>query len=74
MSALKPNKRIIFNGITHTYLLDGEFYLMGVTSLMKKHGLSADYANIDEETLQKAAERGAKGHKEIENFIWAQKL
>ena len=66
---LQPNKRVSFDDITHSYLLDGEIYLMGVTSLMKKHHLSADYTGIDKDTLNKAADRGTKGHKEIENYI-----
>lgn len=69
MKKLKPNTRVKFDDLTHSYLLDGERFLMGITSLMKKHGLSADYSGIDEETLQKAAERGSKGHKEIEYYI-----
>lgn len=69
MKKLEPNKRVFFDDITHSYLLDDSFYLMGVTSLMKKHGLSADYTGISDEVLAKAAERGSKGHKEIENYI-----
>lgn len=68
MERLKPNKRVKFYDLTHSYLLDSVFYLMGVTELMKKHHLSADYTNIDEETMEKARERGTKGHKEIEAF------
>lgn len=69
MKKLKPNTRVYFDDITHSYLLDDGIYLMGVTSLMKKHSLSADYTDIDEAVLSKAAERGSKGHKEIENYI-----
>lgn len=68
IARLTPNSRVSFDDLTHSYLLDGELYLMGVTSLMKKHGLSANYANISEEVLAKAAERGTKGHKAIEDF------
>lgn len=69
MKKLEPNTRVKFDDITHSYLLDGSIYLMGVTSLMKKHHLSADYTAVDDEKLAKAAERGSKGHKEIENYI-----
>ena len=68
MEKLKPNSRVKFYDITHSYLLDSVFYLMGVTELMKKHGLSADYASVDEEKMEKARERGSKGHKEIELY------
>lgn len=68
MEKLKPNSRVKFYNITHSYLLDSVFYLMGVTELMKKHHLSADYTNIDEEKMEKARERGTKGHKEIELY------
>lgn len=69
MKKLKPNTRVKFDDLTHSYLLDGEIYLTGVTSLMKKHKLAADYSGVDEETLEKKKERGTKGHKEIENYI-----
>ena len=65
---LTPNTRVTFEDITHSYLLDNQFYLMGVTSLMKKHGLSANYANVDEERLEIARERGSKGHRDIEKY------
>lgn len=65
---LTPNTRVTFEDITHSYLLDNQFYLMGVTSLMKKHGLSANYTNVDEERLEIARERGSKGHRVIEKY------
>lgn len=68
MITLKDNTRVSFEDITHSYLLDNEAYLMGVTTLMKKHGLSVDYSNIPEEQLNKAAERGSRIHKDIENY------
>lgn len=70
---LQPNTRVDFDELTHSYLLDGEIYLMGVTELMKKHGLSADYNGIDKAVLDQAAEKGSKGHKEIENFVKGKK-
>lgn len=68
MIALNKNTRVSFEDITHSYLLDGEIYLMGVTSLMKKHGLSPDYSGIPEDVLRRAAERGSKVHKDIEDY------
>ena len=68
MIQLNQNKRVSFEDITHSYLLDNEIYLMGVTSLMKKHGLSPNYDNIPIEVLQRAAERGSKVHQDIEDY------
>lgn len=64
---LRHNKDIFFEPLTHTYWL-GEKELMGVTSLMKKHGLSASYAGISKATLDKAAAEGTAIHKEIEDY------
>ena len=69
MTKLAPNTRVFFDDLTHSYLLDGQFYLLGVTSLMKKHGLSVNYDTVDEEKLEEARDRGTKGHKEIECYI-----
>ena len=68
MIQLNQNTRVSFEDITHSYLLDNEVYLMGVTSLMKKHGLSPNYDNIPIEVLQRAAERGSKVHQDIEDY------
>ena len=68
MEKLIPNSRVDFDETTHSYLLDGEFYLMGVTSLMKKHNLSANYKGIKPDVLEKAAKRGSKGHLKIEEY------
>lgn len=68
MITLQQCTRVKFDDFTHTYILDNESILIGVTSLMKKHGLSADYSGIPEAVLQKAAERGSKVHKDIEDY------
>ena len=68
MITLNQNTRVSFEDITHSYLLDNEVYLMGVTSLMKKHGLAPNYEGIPAEVLQKAAERGSKVHQDIEDY------
>lgn len=65
---LKANNRIFFDEDSHSYLLDDSKILIGVTSLMKKYGLSADYSGIPEATLRKAAEEGTAIHKEIEDY------
>ncbi len=68
MITLNQNIRVSFEDITHSYLLDNEVYLMGVTSLMKKHGLAPNYEGVPAEVLQKAAERGSKVHQAIEDY------
>ena len=68
MITLNQNTRVSFEDITHSYLLDGEVYLMGVTSLMKKYNLAPNYTDVPAEVLRKAAERGSKVHKDIEDY------
>ena len=65
---LAINNRVYFDEVSHTYLLDDENVLIGVTSLMKKFGLSPDYSGIPEGVLRKAAEEGTAIHKEIEDY------
>ena len=65
---LQNNTRVYFEPLSHTYLLDGGKQLIGVTELMKKHGLGADYSGIPEKVLNKAAEEGTALHKEIEDY------
>lgn len=57
-----------FDPETHTYYLNGK-PLISVTQLLRKHGLAPDYSGIDEETLNRAAERGTLIHKEIEDYV-----
>lgn len=64
---LPNNDKIFFEPLSHTYLM-GDKELIGVTSLMKKHGLSPDYSGIPEKVLNKAAEEGTAIHKEIEDY------
>ena len=65
---LFKNTRVVFDEGPHEYTLDGHVRLLGVTSLMKKQGLSADYSGIDEETLAHAATLGSEAHQVIENY------
>lgn len=65
---LRSNTQVTFEPTSHTYLNHEWKELLGVTSLMKKHGLSADYAGIPAEILQRAAARGSAIHKEIEDY------
>lgn len=72
---LSQNTRVTFNEDFHFYLLDGEKVPLGVTTLMKKHGLGHQYdipANYTEEEwqaiLDHAAEIGTMAHKCIESY------
>lgn len=62
---LKKSK-VIFIEDSHQYFNAKGEELIGVTSLMKKHGLSADYDGIPQSVLMKAAERGKDIHKDCE--------
>ena len=64
---LKKNTKVVFDELLHTYQCGGKT-LMGVTSLMEKHGLSPDYGDIDPVVLGGAAERGSAVHKAIEDY------
>ena len=65
---LHHDNRVFFENTTHSYLLDGEKLLMGVTSLMKKHSLSADYGGIKKEVLENAAKEGTAIHHELQDY------
>lgn len=65
---LNEVSRVVFYPFTHDYVLDGEKTLMGVTSLMKKHGLSPDYKGISEDVLNHAATLGTNAHEAIEAY------
>ena len=64
---LLENKKVFFDPVSHTYLM-GDKMLIGVTSLMAKHGLSPDYSGIPKATLMKAAEEGTAVHREIQDY------
>lgn len=59
---------ITFDETTHTYT-DNEKKLISVTQLLKLANLSPDYSFVDEETMNRASERGTLIHKEIEDYI-----
>lgn len=65
---LFKNTRVVFTEDPHEYILDGKTPLLGVTALMKRHGLSPDYTGIDAETLAHAAALGSQAHQVIENY------
>lgn len=65
---LIKNTRVTFHPVGHIYKLDGKKRLIGVTSLMKKYGLSVDYSDIPEDVLKRAADRGTAIHKVFEDY------
>lgn len=65
---LIQNTRVRFSENPHSYFLDNTRELIGVTSLMRKHGLAHDYSGINEDVMKAAAERGSKIHKDIEMY------
>lgn len=64
---LKQCGGIVFDELTHSYIC-GDRLLIGVTSLMSKHGLSADYSGIPESVLKRAQERGTAIHALLEDY------
>ena len=53
----------------HTYLVNGDIASLSVTQLMKKHGLSPSYANVDIIKLNESAKYGTEVHRDIEIFV-----
>jgi hypothetical protein len=68
MMQLSHSDRVFFEPISHSYTLDGDQLLMGVTELLSKHGLNADYAGISQDTLDNAAKEGTAIHHEIQDY------
>jgi len=64
---LKKINTVIFDEFTHSYIC-GDKLLIGVTTLMKKHGLSPDYGDIPADILAKAAARGTAVHNLLEDY------
>ena len=64
---LRSNGKVTFEPLTHSYVC-GDRLLIGVTSLMRKHGLSVDYSGASEKVLARAAERGTAVHRMLEDF------
>lgn len=65
---LKPNEHILFDKISHSYLLNGEKLLQGATTLLRKHNLMPDYSFIKKEVLDAAAAKGTELHERIEAY------
>jgi hypothetical protein len=65
------NNPVTFNESNHTYWLnDGTSkQLISVTKLLKKHGITSNFENVDYEVLSKKADYGTLVHSEIEDYI-----
>ena len=67
---VKHSDRIFFDETSHSYLLDDDRLLMGVTELLHKHNLGGvDYSGISSAVLEKAARVGTELHREIQNYL-----
>lgn len=65
---LIENKNVWFEKTSHSYTnQDGEL-LIGLTSLMAKHGLGADYSGIPAERLKQAATEGTAIHEYLQGI------
>lgn len=64
---LKKINTVTFDELTHSYIC-GDKLLIGVTTLMKKHGLSPDYGDVPADILAKAAARGTAIHQLLEDY------
>lgn len=64
---LNRNTAVVFEPLTHSYLC-GDRLLTGVTALMKKHGLGADYSGVSGRVLSAAALRGTAVHSMLEDY------
>lgn len=65
---LYNNPDIFFEKTSHTYWLPDGRELIGLTGLMKKHGLGADYSGIPAATLAKAAAEGTAIHEHLQSY------
>lgn len=64
---LTQNKKVTFDEWLHCYVM-GDKVLLGITSLMKNHGLGPEYGDVDADTLAAAAARGTAVHKTLEAY------
>lgn len=59
---------VTFDEDLHIYYTGDGKPLTGVTSLMKKHGLSPDYSMVPPEVLKRAAIRGTAVHRALQSY------
>ena len=65
---LIENTQVFFESQSHTYTNQAGDLLNGLTSLMAKHNLGADYNGIPDATLKKAAEKGSAVHSYLQRY------
>ena len=66
---LRNNPNIRFEPVSHTYYLTTKgVFLQGVTELLHKHNLDADYKGVPDWRLNEAAAKGSALHKRIEDY------
>ncbi len=66
---LDISDHVWFDDLSHTYNIVGsDNFLEGVTTLMKKQGLSPDYGDINPDVLARAAARGSAVHRMLEEY------
>ena len=53
----------------HVYSVDGDIATVSVTELLKKHGLSPNYDNVNKTLMRESAEKGKEVHKDLENVL-----
>ena len=69
---MNDTQGILFDEESHEYTRNGIVYI-STTTLLKKYGLSADYAGIPASVLQKAATKGKSVHKGLELYVQGDK-
>lgn len=68
-SLLDISNDVWFDDLSHTYnIVRTNVFLEGVTTLMKKQGLSPDYGDINPDVLARAAARGTAVHRMLEEY------
>lgn len=65
---LRRNNDVFFEEMTHSYTNAQGDLLIGVTTLMAKHGLAPDYGNIPKAVLDKAAAEGTAVHRLLQSY------
>lgn len=53
----------------HIYSVNGDIASISVTELLKKHGLSPKYDEVNKKVLKASAEKGKAVHKDLENVL-----
>lgn len=64
---LRQCEGVMFDELTHSYFC-GDKMLIGVTSLMAKHGLAANYSAVPSGVLERAAAKGTATHELLEHY------